>query len=317
MIDPRWEEGGADFIGGYEYRVNGKIYGIPVGDIIHFRNGVDPASQGRKGLSDFAAVLREVCSDNEAAVFGAALMRNMGVPGVIISPKQETMLSTAARKKMVEDWTEKFTGERRGEPFVQSIPIDITMPGFSPQQMVLDKIRKIPEERITAAFGIPAVVLGMGAGLEASTAKASHSDARSQAYESCVIPTLYTFARAMTRALMPEFGDIATQRIWFDLTGVSALKADQDALYKRLDMAYNGGWLKRSEVREAAGYKSGPEDDVYAEKPSPSLMLHDGSGNPRARPKGTDANDGDPEEELKTIRAEIAARWAKATKEAA
>ncbi len=327
MIDPRWEEGGADFITCYEYRVNGKHYAIPVEDIIHFRNGVDPASSGRKGLSDFAASLREVCSDNEASVFGAALLRNMGVPGVIISPKTvagngTTPLTKTQRQDFKDQWQENFTGERRGEPFVQSIPVDITMPGFSPKDMLMDKIRQIPEERITAAFGIPAVVLGLGAGLSTSSAKASHADARAQAYESCVIPTLYSLARALTRQLMADFGDIAQERIWFDLTDVRALKDDQEALFLRLSKAYDSGWLKRSEVREAAGYRSGPEDEIYAE---PKRLPIGGTiPDPNAPDSPLNNNDGvdgnnttaEEEEELKTIRRELADRWAKATKEA-
>lgn len=313
MIEPCWQEDGDDFITCYQYRANGKDYALPVTDIIHFRNGIAPESHGRKGLSDFHAVLREVCTDNEGSVFGAALLRNMGVPGVIISPKAAAgggaqNLTKAQRSDFKEQWTESFTGERRGEPFVQSIPIDITMPGFSPQQLLLDKIRQIPEERISAAFGIPAVVLGLGAGLQHASAKSSFADARAQAYDSCVIPTLYEFARALTRQLMADFGDVNNERIWFDLSDVGALQPDQDALFVRISAAYLAGWLKRSEARELAGYESGPEDDIYA----PPKALPPGNEDPAAP---DDNEDPDPDEELKTIRRELAARWAKATKE--
>lgn len=321
LIEPRWREDGQDFIACYEYSVNGQIYALPVEDIIHFRNGIDPSSNGRKGLSDFRGVLREVCSDNEAAVFGAALMRNMGIPGVIISPKAQAAggnptLTKQQRNDFKEQWNESFTGERRGEPFVQSIPVDITVPGFSPQQLVLDKVRKIPEERITAAFGIPAVVLGFGAGLETSSAKASHADARKQAYESCVIPTLYAFARTMTRQLMPEFGDISKERIWFDISNVSLLQPDQNELYKRVTSAYDSGWLKRSEARRLAGFQSDAEDEVYKALPAPGDADEKEKDNQDSDNK-EDSEAEDPEEELKSIRREIAARWAKATREAA
>lgn len=320
LIEPRWREEGQDFIGCYEYSVNGQIYALPVEDVIHFRNGIDPESNGRKGLSDFRGVLREVCSDNEAAVFGAALMRNMGIPGVIISPKAQAAggnptLTKQQRNDFKEQWSESFTGERRGEPFVQSIPIDINVPGFSPQQLVLDKVRKIPEERITAAFGIPAVVLGFGAGLETSSAKASHADAREQAYESCVIPTLYAFARTMTRQLMPEFGDIAKERIWFDISNVSVLQQDQDALFKRITSAYDSGWIKRSEARKMAGLKSDAEDEIYKSLPAASDETQKNPDDEDAE-SDEDPDASDKEEELKSIRREIAARWAKATKEA-
>lgn len=268
MIVPRWNEGGTSFIDCYEYSVNGNIYALPVEDVVHFRNGLDPDWQGRKGLSDFAAVLREVCTDNEAGVFTAALLRNMGVPGVIIAPKgsgdgNTPELTKRERNSLKELWQSCFTGERRGEPFVQSIPVEITNPGFSPSDLVLDKLRKLPEERITAAFGIPAVVLGLGAGLEASTAKASHADAREQAYESCVIPTLHTFSRALTRQLLSEFEDTKLVRIWFDLSDVRVLQEDHDARAKRASVLFNGGIVKLSEARDLMGFKSGSEEEKY------------------------------------------------------
>jgi len=311
MIEPRWQEDGTEFISCYEYNVNGKIYAIPVEDIIHIRNGIDPRSRGRKGLSDFAAVLREVCSDNEAATYAAALLRNFAIPGVVIAPKPgkdgDAEMTREQRRRFKEMWQECFTGERRGEPFIQSIPIDVTMPGFSPQQLILDKIRKIPEERISAAFGIPAVVLGLGAGLEASTAKASHADAREQAYESCIIPTLYAIGRAMTRQLMNEFADIKTNRIWFDLSQVRVLQQDEGELYKRLSMAWKDGWLKRSEVRTAAGFESDKEDEIYNVK--------DQADEEESVSRETDPDappDDEPEEDMKALRRRIGRSWAKA-----
>ncbi len=322
MIEPRWEETGTEFISCYEYSVNGRIYAIPVADIIHFRNGIDPRSHGRKGLSDFAAVLREVCTDNESAVIAATLCRNMGIPGVIIAPKStqgiDTQLTKEQRNQFKEMWQESFTGERRGEPFVQSIPVDITMPGFSPQQMLMDKMRAIPEMRITAAFGIPASVLGLMAGVENSKTKGGRGDEREQAYESCIIPTLYTLARTLTRQLMSEFDDVKTARIWFDLSDVRVLQQDEDALFKRMDSAWKNGWLKRSEVREKTGYESTPEDEIYCVKDKP--LAKDVSGNSPAissnqvADETTAAQTDATAAELKALRASVAVNWNKAVK---
>jgi HK97 family phage portal protein len=263
-IAPRWEESGNSFIDCYEYNVNGQVYAIPTSDIIHFKNGINPRDGGRTGLSPFSAVLREVCTDNEAAVIASALCRNMGIPGVIISPKNETVeMSDTQRARFLEMWEDKFGGRNRGKPFVQGIPIEVTMPGFDLQQMAWEKLRKIPEERISGAFGIPAVVLGLGAGLEQSNAKASHTDAREQAYESCILPTLFSIARTLTRGLVDELGDIKNNRIWFDLSNVRVLQQDENLKARRMALLFGADIIKRSMALEALGYKPTPADDVY------------------------------------------------------
>lgn len=260
MMEPRWEESGASFIDCYEYRVNGQVFALPVEDVIHFRNGLDPRSYGRKGLSDFHAVLREVCTDNEAAVYTAALLRNMGIPGVIISPKgtgtNPGQMTKTQRAEFREIWNESFTGERRGEPFIQSIPVDVTMPGFSPQQLSIDKIRQIPEQRIVGSFGLTLSVLQLSSGLENSNSRANKSDDREQCYESCVIPTTMTLARTLTRALLSEFDDIKTTRVWFDLSEVKCLQEDKQALYEVLVKAAGGPFLTSNEARVQAGLKA-------------------------------------------------------------
>ncbi len=302
LIEPRWEETGGEFINCYEYLVNGQSFSIPVGDIIHFRNGIDPRSHGRKGLSDFAAVLREVCTDNEASIFTASLLRNMGVPGVIISPKGTDAnpgnLTKDQRNEFRDLWNEMFTGERRGEPFIQSIPVDVTMPGFSPQQMVLDKLHSIPEQRICGSFGIPASVLQLGTGLENSNTKAGKGDDREQAYESCVIPTLYAVARTLNRSLAPEFGVVTVMRVWFDVSEVRCLQEDENEVIKTLVLACGGPFLTVNEARTKRGVKSiagAQSDAVRAGKGAT-----DGSDPNGDEPDGSDETRGETSGKKKT-----------------
>lgn len=261
-VFPRWEENGTAFISAYEYRVNGHVYALPPEDVIHFRNGIDPAYHGRRGLSTFAAVLREVCTDNEASVIAAALCKNMGIPGVIVSPKQATdKLTKAQRDDFKTMWDESFRGSNAGAPFVQSIPVEITSPGFDLQQLAFEKLKSIPEQRISAAFGLPAVVLGLGTGLVNSNTRAGQADAREQAWESCIIPTLTILARTLTRSLVSEFSDITDTRAWWDLSNVRCLQADEKALYDRLKVATGKPWMTTNEARVAAGLKPLPGGD--------------------------------------------------------
>jgi HK97 family phage portal protein len=294
MIEPRWEENGLEFINCYEYMVDGVSYALPVEDIIHFKNGIDPRTFGRKGLGDFSATLREVCTDNERAVFTASLLRNMGIPGVIISPKggsagDEASLTKRQRAEIKEIWSE-FTGEGRGEPWVQSIPVEVNMPGFSPQQLLIDKISSIPEQRLCGSFGIPASVLQLGTGLENSNTKANKGDDREQAYESCVIPTLQVFARTLTRVLMSELDDIRKVRFWFDLSEVRCLAEDENAISKMLTEACGGPYMTVNEARGRRGLKPIPGgDDVRAGKAKSGA--EDGTEKPDADPAENSTNE--------------------------
>lgn len=260
MIDPRWIGNGSEWISCYEYRVNGEFYGIPVDDIVHIRNGYDPDWQGRKGLGTWHAQLREVATDNEAGAIAAYLCKNLGIPGVIVSPKQldsqgVNKLTKEQRAEFKEVWRETLTGANRGEPFIQSIPVDITMPGFSLEQMCFDLLRKVPEERVSGQFGIPGAIINLGSAVGDSKTKGGRNDERKQAYENCIIPNNIIFAQALTDGFLAEEFDISDYRVWFDLSNVACLRADENALFQTLVAASGGPFLTPNEVRIKTGYK--------------------------------------------------------------
>ena len=94
-VKPRGNE--KQLITHYEYYVkdSNKVDGnefkvIPAQDIVHIRQGVDPNNH-RKGFAPLKAVLREILGDEAAGQYAAALLHNMAVPGVILSPKDDSM----------------------------------------------------------------------------------------------------------------------------------------------------------------------------------------------------------------------------------
>jgi HK97 family phage portal protein len=263
QIELVWKDDGSEFISGYRHTVDGVSRLLAVEDVIHFRAGIPDPDNSRKSLSPLAAVLREICTDNEAATFSASLLRNMGMPGVVISPmKEEVGFSAAQHEKLVSLWSSKFRGDRRGEPLVAPLPLQVSSPGFSPEQMVLDKVRRVPEERITAALGISAIVVGLGAGLERST-YSNYREAREAAYESNIIPTQRMLASQLTRSLLSELGDVDRERLYFDLSEVLGLREDQDSLHARVVADYQGGLITRAEARNMLGWPAGVGDEVF------------------------------------------------------
>jgi HK97 family phage portal protein len=72
----------------YEYKQRGQNLYIPREDMIHIREKVDPRNH-RRGLAPLRSVMVEILGDAAAAQMASALVKNMGVPGVFISPKND------------------------------------------------------------------------------------------------------------------------------------------------------------------------------------------------------------------------------------
>lgn len=282
MIAPAWPVGDPTvYIDHYTYSVGGgEGEVIPVADIVHFRDGLDPANT-RLGESKLASLMREVFTDDEAASFSASLLRNMGVPGVIISPSADDAEMTQVDAEAIKtNYKNKFGGENRGEPMIMSGKASVQVLSFNPQQMDLKALRRLPEERVSAVLGVPAIVAGLGAGLDRSTF-ANMAEARAMAYESNIIPNQRLFAADLRTQLLSDFGDIRRLRVAFDLRGVRVLQDDQNALWAKVGTAFLAGLITRQRGKELIGEKAGPGDDVYF---VPTSIVEEGPDAPPPEP---------------------------------
>lgn len=260
MLEPEGDE--KTFIKKYIYTIDGEKIELDPEDVVHFRFGLDPDNQ-RKGRSPLKTVLREVFTDDEAARFTAALLKNMGVPGLLISPDTDTPPGPDDVKATKEYVNSEFTGEGRGKALTLSGKTKVQEFGFSPEQLNLKSLRRIPEERTTAVLGIPAIVAGLGAGLDRSTF-ANMSEAREMAYESNIIPTQRIMGEEVRFQLLPDFEpDPWVWRFGFDLSNVRVLQEDQNKLFQRMDIAVKGGWATVAEGKREVGLPVTDADEVY------------------------------------------------------
>ncbi len=253
-----------DYITSYIYTPGGKQVPIDPSEVVHLRFGLDPENP-MKGYSLLKPLFREIFTDDEAANWTAHLLRNSGVPGVIVAPSvQGQSINEEDAKTMKEDFRNGFTGDRRGEPFIATAPIDIHKFAWSPSEMDMAKLREIPEERVCAMLGIPAAVVGFGSGLAQTKVGATMQAMREMAYESCIMPSQRLIAEELDIQLLREFEkETSTRRTGFDHSHVRALQEDRDALYRRWGEAYKASFVMKSEARKAVGLPTTPEDDVY------------------------------------------------------
>lgn len=259
---PVYTPGSTEWVDYYEYTFEGRYVRFAPEDVIHFKNGVDPTNP-RLGYAPLKAALLEVFTDEEAARFTAALLKNMGVPGIIISSDDpNTQIDEVEAKGFVEKFKRRFTGAKRGEPFVATGKIKVDTIGFTPEELNLDGVRKIPADRVCAVLGIPGAVVGLGSGTDASTYNNLRNYQR-QAFEQHLVPVWDDLAEELTDQLLRDFDDDPELLFDFDTSEIAALREDEDAIHKRAKEALDAGGITLNEYRALIGQQPDPAGDYY------------------------------------------------------
>lgn len=262
QIEPKGGRGA--FIDFYEWRIGGLRYEVPPSEIWHYRRGMD-AQNPRKGCSEIKEQMREIYTDEEAARFTAALLQNFGVPGLLLTPKDGgNPPDQDTADLIVAKVDQKLQGAGRGRTSFISNAVDIKTISWSPEQMNLAGIRNIPEERLTAATGIPAAVLGLGTGLEQTKVGATMAEMREMAVEDAMAPLWRDAAGQLTQGLLYEFtGGDQNYALRFDISEVRVLQEDRDKLHTRTMLAFNGGLIDSQTAERRLGYPLTEERNVY------------------------------------------------------
>lgn len=259
-VEPMTNDRGNPFITHYEYTAGGETTRLEVDELLHFRDGIDPQCP-QKGLSPIRSILREIWTDKEAATFTAALLRNGGIPGIVVSPAESDYEISQEEGEAIEAKLEgKFTRTSRGKPIVMLGPTKIEQFGFSPQELDLSPLRDIAEERVTAAYGIPAAVVGFGTGLQSTKVGATMRELRQLAWWNGVIPMQRIIAGEITRQLASVY-DVA--EVIFDNEAVEALRENADSKARRMADLVRASIITRADARQELGYETTPADEVF------------------------------------------------------
>ena len=251
----------------YEYQTETGPHSAPPRDVIHFRDGMDPHDP-ILGCSPFRALLREIATDEYASQLTETLMRNMGVPGVVIVPDAgvDPRSWTPERARIVaEDFARAFRGENQGKPYVPPVPVKLERFGWSPEQLKLRDLRGLSEERITAVMGVNAAVLNLGAGLSTTKVGATLHEFREEAYETRIIPMYRDISSQLNHQLLPQMGLPLRRRhrLVFDTRDVRVLQDDRIKRSERVSAEVLAGRLRVSEARRLEGLPVDDGDEIY------------------------------------------------------
>ncbi len=224
-------------------------------DVVHFRFGKDPYND-LLGMSAWASVAREVYTDNEAVNYTATTLRNGGAAWMIVSPaspdaqfdKPETV------KDLIESTT---TGDNRSRVLV----FDGSMKADFPPSMkdnAVDTLRRIPETRICAMAGLPAMWVGLAAGLERSTF--SNTDQAATAAWQTIVAVQRMMGRQLTKQVLWDKHNYAEPigQVFagFDYSEVRALQPDKAVEWERIREQFKASLLTDDEARVEMGYEA-------------------------------------------------------------
>lgn len=249
----------------YQYTVDGTSYDIDLEDIIHIRYGRDP-QDSRFGRSPVTSVLREIATDNVAASAAFGMVRNGGMPSIMVGPDYkggvEDLSEDDARqtkRKLQQD----FTGDNAGSVLVMTGPFKVEQVSHKPSEMAFDEIRRKPEERVCAALGLNPLVLQLGSGLERATYSNLEQATRS-AWTDGMIPLMRQMAEALTIALLPDYEETQPgDYLEFDVSTVPSLQADLNEDAERAERLYKSGIVDLATAKRVAGITPSDDDEGY------------------------------------------------------
>ena len=259
-ILPAWPMDGSEYIEGYFCWVDGHFYHLPPGDIIHIRDGIDPQNE-RLGLAPLKACLRELVTLNLEAGYTASLLRNAGVPGVVIAPDDEKLRPSPDDVERIKGKFKESFGienDMAGSTAVLAGKYKVTALGFSPEQMTLTTLPANATARISAATG----VASMSAGLPDPNKTYSNLGEANKASWGTVESIQELIGEALDKDLLPEFGlDPLGFTFSYNYENIQELQEPLDAVHTRACSTFQAGLITRNEGREMIGQEPDDSED--------------------------------------------------------
>jgi HK97 family phage portal protein len=238
-------------------------------DVVHFRFGFDPNNILR-GFSPLAAVMREVYTDDQAANFTAAILKNLGIIGIVLSPKQGS-IPKGDLPALKDDIQQKFTGDKRGSALIMGGPMDAQVLQYNLTGFDISPVRDIAEERVTAALGIPAAVIGFGTGLQQTKVGATMREMVKLAWQGGIEPNQRSIAAELNRSVLPEFQDNAKIfRSLFDNSQVEALTETPSERTDRVLKLVETNIIKVTQAQRELGYPVDESQNKYMRELQPT-----------------------------------------------
>jgi HK97 family phage portal protein len=268
---------------GFLYWPGGKGVGaapvhLGLEDVAHYCPIPDPVSPW-KGMSWLTPVVTEIESDKQQTRHKQKFFENAATPNLLVTVEKK-IKDADARETFRNELDRRYGGwENAYRTLVLDDGADAKVIGQSFEQITFAAVQAAGENRIAAAAGVPAIVVGLKEGLQAAT-YSNYAQAMRRFAEMTMHP-LWGFA----------FGDLEVivdvpdgWELWYDASQIPALQQDaKDAAEILVSKASVAGVLIRAGyVPEAVGPAIGLPDIPHTGS-IPVTLYQDGV-NP-AKPK--------------------------------
>ena len=265
-----WPVGWRFFHGGIAGR--GASVDIPAYRVIHIQWEIDPLNT-RASRGAGATLALDVVADSLSRDWTATQMDN-GIAGVGIALGGLDVRAKDAAEK-AKEFQQQLGGGNRGENVVVPQGSSFSRIGATARDLEMRSLSRLPEERISSVLGVPAMAVGLGAGLDRSTFT-NYREALRAGFENGVIPIARLLAEAVTRQLLwqPDFDPQRRYRFVFDHSELAVLQEAQGELSARIVSQWTAGLIDRAKALEELGYEPAAEDaGVYAGPSAEPLFL--------------------------------------------
>ncbi|UOF76901.1 portal protein [Bacteriophage sp.] len=260
MMEPYTEPGSPNFIDYYLYTINGQRFRVEIEDVVHFRNGLNPDDL-RRGFAPVRAVLREIFGDEEAGIFAASLLKNMGIPGVVIAPDEGTIIEPKQAEAIKELYQKRMAGSERGKPLILDFPAKVSTLGLSPVDLATVEQRLFNEARICSVLGISPAVVNLPSGSKNAQSYNNLVNLRKAAFEENLVPRWRSFGKQIKRQLLRDFPNSEALTCEYDTSEVQALKEAESERQKREREKFLGAGQTWNEYRTALGMPTDPNGE--------------------------------------------------------
>lgn len=245
----------------WEYRVPGRRtpFILEPEDVIVYTHAPDP-NMGYTGTAPMAVAFRELGIENVMTDFLKAFFDGGAVPQYGIVPRAQI-----TNQEMADAFLEKVRGkfrENNGGPMLLTGVEDIKRIGFNFDELAYPQLRNLSEIAICNAFRVPPVLVGIQAGLDAST-YSNYESSFAYFFRTTVTSMWRRMDGALTRGLVYEFDDTGALNIEFDLSQVDALQEDETALWQRATAALQAGGISLHTFQRLVGLDPHGEDVIY------------------------------------------------------
>jgi len=227
--------------------------------VAHWSPLVDPMSPGL-GMSWITPALRDIQADQSALEYKLAFFSNGATPNLVI--KGLPAVTTQQFKDAVKDLDTAHAGSVNAfKTLYLSAGADATVIGSNLADLDLTSITSHGETRVSYLSRVPAVILGIAAGLKGSSLNAgNYGEARRNFADSWVYPTLANLCAALSPLINVPGG----AELWFDVADIPLLREDAldaaniEKVKEETIVAYvNGGFTPESAVAAVRGQDIG------------------------------------------------------------